>query len=73
MACIPGLSLTACSSESLDLPTGDFNKRWELARASAACNAEIETKRWGTVSAMLTYEQREPDHGFAKCMSTKLD
>jgi len=35
-------------------------------------SADIEKKRWGTLTAMLTYEQSEPDHGFAKCMAPKL-
>jgi hypothetical protein len=71
--CVLASSLTACSSESLEMTTADLGKRWKLQRASDACNAEIEQKRWGSVAAILTYEQHEPDHGYATFMAPKLN
>jgi hypothetical protein len=66
-------SLTACSSESVDMTTADLGKRWELRRASDACNSKIEKKRWGSVSALLAYEKQAPDHGYRNCMESKLN
>jgi hypothetical protein len=40
-------------------------------QASKACNAEIERKRWGSIAAILNYEQREADDGYAACMAHK--
>jgi hypothetical protein len=71
--CGVGLSLTSCSTESFDSTTTDLGERWKLANASDACNAEIEHKRWGSVAAILTYEQRESDHGYAACMNGKAN
>ena len=71
--CVLTSGLTACSSESLDMTTASLGERWQLERASGACNAEIEKKRWGTVAAILTYEQREADSGYASCMVRKLN
>jgi hypothetical protein len=42
-------------------------------QSNNACNAEIERKRWGSVVAIFTYEQRERDHGYAACMANKRD
>jgi hypothetical protein len=53
--------------------TASLGDRWKMEKATENCNAEIEKRRWGTLTAMLTYEQTEPDHGFAKCMAPKLD
>ena len=66
-------SLTACSSESLDMQTADLGKRWELQRASDACNSKIEKERWGSVTAILKYERRESDHGYRDCMGGKVN
>jgi hypothetical protein len=55
------------------MTTADLGKRWQLQRASDACNLKIEKKRWGSVSSMLTYEQRESDHGYRDCMGSKLN
>ena len=65
-----GLVLTACSSPSFD-SVKDPAERWSLMQASKACNAEIERKRWGSIAAILNYEQREPDDGYAACMAHK--
>jgi len=67
-----GLSLTGCSSPSFD-SVKDPGKRWSLLQSSNACNAEIERKRWGSIAAILNYEQREPDDGYAACMANKRD
>jgi hypothetical protein len=55
------------------MTTADLGKRWKLQRANDAYNAEIEQKRWGSVAAILTYEQHEPDNGYATCMAPKLN
>ncbi len=52
--------------------TASLGDRWKIEKATGTCNAEIEKKRWGSLAAMLSYEQAEPDHGFAKCMAPKL-
>ena len=67
-----GLSLVGCSSPSVD-SVKDPAKRWSLLQSSNACNAEIERKRWGSVVAIFTYEQRERDDGYAACMANKRD
>jgi hypothetical protein len=70
--CGLGLSLMSCSTGSFDSSTDDFGERWKIAKASEACNADIERERWGSLSAMLTYERHEPDHGYRACMNGKL-
>jgi hypothetical protein len=50
----------------------DPAKRWSLVQANEACSTEIQRKRWASVLAMPTYEQRERDHGHASCMKSKL-
>jgi hypothetical protein len=66
--------LAGCSSETVDMTTtASLGDRWKIEKATEGCNGEIEKKRWGTLTAMLTYEQSEPDHGFAKCMAPKLN
>jgi hypothetical protein len=55
------------------METADLGKRWEVQKASDACNSKIEQRRWGSVSAMLTYEQSETDHGYRHCMDAKVN
>jgi hypothetical protein len=55
------------------MQTADLGKRWQLQKASDACNSKIEQKRWGSVSAMLNYQKQETDHGFRSCMEPKLN
>ena len=64
--------LSGRSSETFEMETADLGKRWEVQRASDACNSRIEKRRWGSLSAMLSYEQREPDHGYQACMEGRL-
>ena len=72
LVCALVCGLAACSSESVDMTTtASLGDRWKLEKTTEACNAEIEKKRWGSVTAMLTYEQTEADHGFAKCMAPR--
>jgi hypothetical protein len=66
------LNLAACGPLSFRPQPADPAKRWSLVQANNACSAEIERKRWGSLFAIFTYEQRERDHGYAKCMSSKL-
>jgi hypothetical protein len=74
ISCVLASSLTACSSEAVDMTTtASLGDRWKIEKATGACNAESEKKRWGTLAAMLSYEQTEPDHGFAKCMAPRLN
>jgi hypothetical protein len=74
LICIVVLGLASCSTESVDMTTtASLGDRWKMEKATETCNAEIEKRRWGTLTAMLSYEQTEPDHGFAKCMAPKLD
>jgi hypothetical protein len=55
------------------MQTADLGKRWELQRASDACNSKIEKERWGSVTAILKYERRESDHGYRDCMGGKVN
>jgi hypothetical protein len=68
-----GTSLTACSSESMDMSTASLGERWTRQTASDACNSAIEKRRWGSVSAMLNYKPTEPDHGYRRCVESKLN
>jgi hypothetical protein len=74
IVCVLLCTLAGCSSGAVDMTTtASLGDRWKIEKATGACNAEIEKKRWGSLAAMLSYEQTEPDHGFAKCMAPKLD
>ena len=64
--------LSACSSLFFHPKGADPAKRWSLVQADAACNTEIERKRWGSLLAIFTYKQRERDHGYAACVANKL-
>jgi hypothetical protein len=66
------LGLAACSSFSFHPKTTDLAKRWSLIQANEACSAAIERKRWGSLAAILTYEEQQPDHGYAACMKRSL-
>jgi hypothetical protein len=68
-----GTSLTACSSESMDMSTASLGERGTRQTASDACNSGIEKRRWGSVSAMLNYKPTEPDHGYRRCVESKLN
>lgn len=68
-----GAGLTACSSDSMDMTTASLGERWTRQKASDACNSAIEKRRWGSVSAMLSYKQSEPDHGYRRCVESKLN
>ena len=70
---IMGAALTGCSSESADMTTASLGERWKHQQASDACNSAVEKRRWGTVSAMLSYKPREPDHGYRRCVESKLN
>ena len=69
---ISSLSLGACGSLFFHPKGSDPGKRWSLVQANTACSAEIERKRWGSLLAIFTYKQREPDHGYTSCMASKL-
>ncbi len=69
---ISSLSLGACGSLFFHPKGSDPGKRWSLVQANTACSAEIERKRWGSLLAIFTYKQREPDHGYTACMASKL-
>jgi hypothetical protein len=74
LICIFVLGLASCSTEGVDMTTtASLGDRWKMEKATENCNAEIEKKRWGSVAAMMSYEQTEPDHGFATCMAPKLN
>jgi hypothetical protein len=62
----------ACGSLFFHPKGADPAKRWSLVQANNACNAEIEDRRWGSLLAILTYKQRERDHGYAACVANKL-
>ena len=64
------LALVTCGSPSVH--TENLAQRWSSIQASEACNTEIERKRWGSLLAILTYKQRERDHGYSTCMKSKL-
>ena len=64
--------LRACGSLFFHPKGSDPGKRWSLVQANTACSAEIERKRWGSLQAIFTYKQREPDHGYTACMASKL-
>ena len=66
------MSLVSCSTESFVSNTDDASQQWRIAKASEACNGQIERERWGSLAAMLTYESHEPDHGYRACMAGKL-
>jgi len=69
---ISSLCLAACNSLFFHPKGADPAKRWSLLQADAACNTEIERKRWGSLLAIFTYKQRERDHGYAACVANKL-
>ena len=68
-----GASLIACSSESIDMTTASLGERWKRQQASDTCNLAVEKRRWGSVSALLSYDPREPDHGYRRCVEAKLN
>jgi len=73
LICAAMCGLAGCSLETVDMTTtASLGDRWKIEKATGACNAEIEKKRWGSLAAMLSYEQTETDHGFADCMAPKL-
>lgn len=57
----------------MDMTTASLGERWTRQKASDACNSAIEKRRWGSVSAMLSYKQSEPDHGYRRCVESKLN
>jgi hypothetical protein len=65
---ISSLCVGACNSLFFHPKGADPAKRWSLVQANNACHAEIERKRWGS----LTKKPRERDHGYAACVANKL-
>jgi hypothetical protein len=58
--------------ETFGAPSSDAAAQWRIEKASEACNAEIDRKRWGSVAAMLSYQRQESDHGYRACMNARL-